>query len=171
MHPLLGVDLPDGVGLLPALPLHRRALGAPRLQAGGAKPALDRPHLGQELVGKLGQQFQTDQAGAPGGVLPLQGQGRLVDDRGGPGCLGAAVVVMGVQARLALLPKAAPPLADGAVLRLQALGDGGEGLALLVTLDDLLALGERERTRHDTTSRKGSRQAPKNERCNLLSES
>lgn len=104
-------------------------------------------------------------------MLLLQGQGRLVDGGGGPGRLGATVVVMGLQTGLPLLAEAAPPLADRAILHFQALGNGGEGLALLMTLDDLLALRERERTWHDTTSRKGSRKAPKNERCNLLSES
>lgn len=139
-------------------------MSARRLQPGRLEPALDRPHLGQGRVGKPGQQFEADQAGAPGGVLLLHGQGRLVDGRGGPGRLGAAVVVMGLQARLALEAEAAPPLANGAVLHLQALGNGGERLALLVALDDLLALGERERTRHDTTSEKGPTNGPSNRR-------
>jgi len=61
-----------------------------------------------------------------------------------------------------VLAKAAPPLADRPILYLQTLGNGDEGLALLVALDDLLALGEGECTRHDRTSGNDPSKTPKN---------
>jgi hypothetical protein len=69
---------------------------------------------------------------------------------------------MGLQARRALRAEAAPPLADGTILYLQALGNGDEGFALLMALDDLLALREGECTRHDITSGNDPSQTPKN---------
>jgi hypothetical protein len=58
--------------LLTPLAGHRGLLGAGRLQARRPEPALQGPHLGQRLVGKLADELHADQPGAPAGMGAFQ---------------------------------------------------------------------------------------------------
>jgi hypothetical protein len=137
----LGIDLPDLVHRLRAVPPHRRRLGPGRLEACLPKPALQGPLFGHGLPREPLGQLKVDQAAAPARVLPFEGERRLLDS-GGKGTGPAALLVPGVQAGFPALTVASPDLPDAAILQVQRGGNGSERLAALVTVNDLLPQGE-----------------------------
>jgi len=124
---------------LAPLPLHGGALRPERLEACRPEPALQSPRVRQVQAGKPRGQLQPDQAGAPLGVLPLGHECRLVKRTTGLGLLGPTAIVVGLQPRLALVPKAVPPVADGGGRKLEMLGNGRQRLSLLMPVDNLLS--------------------------------
>jgi hypothetical protein len=129
------------------LPPHRRRLGAGGLQPRLLKPALQGPLFRNRLPRELLRQLQLDQAPAPARMRPLEGKSRLLD-REREGRRTATVLILQLEAGFSPLAEAGPNLADGAVLELQFLGDGSQGLTALVAMNDLLPLGERQGAGH-----------------------
>lgn len=96
---------------------------------------------------------ESDQAGAPGGMVPLEVAGdaeQLLGARGDRAAPAAIIRVQSLEPPTAVEP---PDLADRAVGDGQVGGDPGQGDALLMTADDLLAERDREGARHGSRLR------------------
>jgi hypothetical protein len=119
----------------------RGRLGARRLETRLLEPALQSPLFRHGLPRKLLGQLEVDQSATPARVLALEGERRLLDG-GGEGTGAAALIVLGLQAGFPALAVARPDLSDAAILQMQRLGNGRQGLAALVTVNDLLSQWE-----------------------------
>ena len=96
---------------------------------------------------------ESDQAGAPGGMVPLEVAGdaeQLLGARGDRAAPAAIARVQSLGTPEAVQP---PDLADRAVGDGQIGGDSGQGGALLMTANDLLAERDREGARHGSRLR------------------
>jgi hypothetical protein len=153
--PLLldGVDLPEvmrGLGRGPGRARASRASRAvdPLLLEGPLKGA----GRGDERGVELGEQFDTDPPASPARVLALELAGAAED---GPGVAWRGSATRGVadvQALLAPISEVTPQGTHGDQWEVEFAGDLGEGLAVEVAADDLLAGDEGDGTRHGWAS-------------------
>jgi hypothetical protein len=98
-------------------------------------------------------ELETDQPGAPGGMVPLDraGDAEQLLGAGGDGAPLAAIVRgQSLETGSAVEP---PDLPDRAIRDRQVRGDLGQRQALLMTTDDLLTEGDREGARHGSRLR------------------
>jgi hypothetical protein len=98
-------------------------------------------------------ELESDEPRAPGGVVPLEVAGdaeQLLGARGDRAASAGIVRVEPLETTGAVQP---PDLADRAVGDGQVGGDSGQGDALLMTADDLLAERDRERAWHGSRLR------------------
>src|SRR5262249_21655051 len=122
----------------------RRSGGEPR----GLEPALEGTFRGPGPVGELLAQEHADQPGAPGGVVPAELAGELPPVRG---CPGGSPFGGGGSRCDPVAPvgaDAAAEAADGAGRESDVAGEGSDGGGLLEAVEELLADGERYRSRH-----------------------
>ena len=156
LEPLLldGVDLPEVVGGVD--------LGAGDSRAMGSSGAVDaRPLEGplqdthrrdrRRVVGV--EQLDADPPGPPGGVGLLEPTGDFEESVGIPGRHAAAGPITDDEARLTAMAKRTPEVSDGRRGELEIDGDAGQGLAVTMASDDLLADGEGDGAWHGGGSR------------------
>lgn len=103
----------------------REASASWPVQSRTAETALQGPRAGQRLAGPLAAQFESDQSGAPGGVLAFQRTARLDPRMSTGGGRGPTAVVVRRKAGLPAITIAPPELADRGPGEVQILGDGG----------------------------------------------
>src|SRR5262249_9817229 len=135
-----GINLPD-LMRLDRLGDHRGGrTAAPRsVDSGSNESDLEAAHRGDVSPMGVLAELQSDQPGAPGGVLPLELAGnpeQLARTRGDGASLAAIVRSESLKTRVAV---EAPDLPDRAIGDRQVRGDPSQREALLMTTDDLLA--------------------------------
>jgi hypothetical protein len=149
-----GIDLPDLVGL-DRLGDHADGRAAPppidSSPDEGDLESSDRGEVG--IVGVVAE-LESDQPGAPGGVLPLEIAGnteQLLDSRRDRTTTRLIVGSQSVETVSAVQP---PDVPDRAIGDREVGSDFGQGETLLATMHDLLTVRDRERARHGSRIRK-----------------
>jgi len=127
---------------------------APRaMDPGAGEGELEAADRGEGGPMGVRAELESDQAGAPGGMVPLEVAG---DAEQLPGARGDGAAPAGIGRGQSLEAPGAeqpPDLAGRAVGDGQLGGDPGQGGALLMTTDDLVAEREREGARHGSRLR------------------
>jgi hypothetical protein len=146
---LHGVDLPDLVGMDRLGDHHDGRAAAPGpMDSGPDESDLEAAHRGDGSPMGVRAELESDQPGAPGGMVPLDlaGDPEQLTGAGGDGAPLAAIV----RGESLKTPAAveSPDLPDRAVGDGQVRGDLGQREALLMTAHDLLTERDRERLRH-----------------------
>ncbi len=153
-HVLDGIDLPDLVGLDRLGDHDGDPATAPRpIDSGPHEGELETSDRGQAPLRHVVAEPEPDQAGAPGGVVPLEIAGDLeqfLDARGNRATTGA---IVGSQIRARMLAEQPPDVPDRAIGDGQLSRDLGQGDALLMTTHKLLTERDRERTWHGSRLR------------------
>jgi hypothetical protein len=120
------------------------------MDSGSDESDLEAAHRGDGSPLGVLAELESDQPGAPGGVVPLELAGdpeQLPSARGDGAPLAAIVRGQSLKTPLAV---ESPDLPDRAIGDGQVRGDLGQQQALLMTADDLLAERDRERLRHES---------------------
>jgi len=148
-HILHGIDLPDLVGM-DGLGDDRgdRTAASRSMDSGTHERDLEAAHRGDGSPPGVLAELESDQPGAPAGVVPLE---RAGDPEQLPGACGdgapQGAIVRGQPLQTPLAVES-PDLPDRAIGDGQVRGDLGQRQALLMTADDLLTERDRERLRH-----------------------
>jgi hypothetical protein len=154
-HILDGVDLPDLVGMDRLGDHNGGRTAAPRpMDPGPDESDLEASHRGEGCLRGVVVELESDQPGAPGGMVPLEVAGdaeQLVGARGDGASLAAIVRGQSLETLSAVEP---PDLPDRAIGDRQVRGDLSEREALLMTAHDLLTKRDREGARHGSRLRK-----------------
>jgi hypothetical protein len=98
-------------------------------------------------------ELQSNQPGAPGGVLPLERAAELEQFLGGRRDRATTGAIVGRQARALVAAGQPPDVPDRGIGDRQLRRDLGQGQALLMTAHDLLTERDREGARHGSRLR------------------
>jgi len=144
-----GVDLPDLVGM-DGLGDHRgdRSAAPRSMDPGSNERDLEAAHRGDASPMGVSAELESDQPGAPGGVLPLDLAGDPEQLTGARGDRAPLAAIVRSQSLEALAAVASPDLPDCAIGDGQVRGDLGQREALLMSADDLLTERDGEGLRH-----------------------
>lgn len=148
-----GVHLPEVVGRLGSGSRGAWPLGP----SGTVDPLslegpLQCPCRGDEGGGEEPKELDADSAAAPGGVLSLELTGPTQDVAAVPRRGTATGLIADGQAIVPLVAEGAPQVADGGQGEEEIGRDLKQGVACQVTVDDLVASGERDGARHGGSS-------------------
>lgn len=134
--PVDGIDLPNLMDL--AGPPRIVGWGTPRwgIPSHAAEGPLQGPHGRQTPIGPALAQNHTDQARPPTRVAAFQPAGRAEDPRVAVGSVTTTPLVIGRQARFAMIASPTPDLTNGVVGQSQLPGDLAEALPLSVTVQN-----------------------------------
>ena len=143
-----GVDLPDLVGM-DGLGDHRgdRAAAPRSVDPGTNERDLEAAHRGDASPMGVSAELESDQPGAPGGVLPLDLAGDPEQLAGARGDRPPPAAIVRGRSLEALAAVELPDLPDRPIGDRQFRGDPGQREALLMTAHDLLTERDRERLR------------------------
>jgi hypothetical protein len=154
-HVLDGVDLPDLVGM-DRLGDHsgdRTAAPGP-MDSRPDESDLEAAHRGDGSPMGVLAELESDQPGAPGGMVPLEVAGDAAQLLGAGGDRAPPAAIVRGQSLKTPSAVKSPDLPDRAIGDRQVRGDLGQREALLMTAHDLLTERDRERLRHGSRLQK-----------------
>ena len=114
---------------------------------------LETADRGEGATVRVRFELESDEPGAPGGVLPLERAAELEQLLGGRGDRATTGAIVGSQAGAITSAGQPPDVPDRGIGDRQLSRDLGQGQALLMTADDLLTERDREGARHGSRLR------------------